>query len=294
MHITVQVRGVEQAQRRVAQVPKQARFAAAGALNDAAFVARDEWVALMQRVFDRPSPYVTSSIWVGKRATASDLSAWIYPRDNGGKGVDPEKVLLAEAHGGVRRPKRFEVALQHAGILPRGLAAVPATWVTVDPTTADGFGGVKGSFITRLLSYLQAFTTSGFMANMSDRRKAQLSGRGRWINGRFYGAHTKKGQTREGAHAVRQGGVEYFVSRGKGEKFTGRGSWKHGQEQHLPAGIWQRTGLYGAVVKPVFLFTRMPRYSARLELRALAERARTETFPPRFAERFRRAMETAR
>lgn len=87
--------------------------------------------------------------------------------------------------------------------------------------------------------------------------------------------------------------MEYFVSRGRGE-FTGRGSWKRGQQQHLRAGIWQRTGLYGADVKPVFLFTRMPRYRQRLNLQALAERAMGVHFPPLFEAAFRRAMETAR
>jgi hypothetical protein len=152
---------------------------------------------------------------------------------------------------------------------------------------------VKGSFIVRLLSVLQAFGEQGYRANMTARNIAKLSGKGRWVNGRFYGAQTKKGSGRQGAMALRQGGVEYFVSRGKGE-FTGRGSWKSGQQQHLPAGIWQRSGLYGADVKPVFLFTRMPRYVARLNLPEIAQRAMGEHFPAAFSARLQRALATAR
>jgi hypothetical protein len=292
MQINIQVQGVQEAQRRAAQVPRQARYAAANALNGAAFKAREDWQEQMRRVFDRPTPYVLNSIYVGKKATPDSLQAWVYPRDIGGKGVDPNKVLVAEVFGGPRRAKRFEVQLQRAGYLPAGYAAVPARWVTTDPEAADGFGGVRGSFIRRLLSYLQAFTSAGFDGNMSQRRRAQLSGQGRWVNGRFYGAHTKVGASRQGAAAYR-GGVQYFVSRGQGE-VTGRGSWKHGQHQHLARGIWQRTGLYGAVVKPVFLFVPLPRYRARLSLRELGERAMAEHFPALFEQAFQRAMATAR
>ncbi len=293
MQVTIQVKGTAEAQRRIAQVPRQARFAAAGALNDTGFETRDEWRALMARVFDRPTPYVLSAVSVQPLATAAKLNVEIGPRYLGGKGVDPAKVLLAEVLGGPRRAKRFEIALQRAGILPPGLMAVPATWVTMDPRSADGFGGVKGSFIVKLLSSLRAFGEQGYRANKTAAGLAKQSGRGRWVNGRFYGAHTKVGSTRQGAAAFRQGGVEYFVSRGKGE-FTGRGSWQNGQQQHLPAGIWQRSGLYGADVKPVFLFTRRPVYRVRLTLPELAQRAMNERFPGHFAARFRRAMETAR
>ena len=299
MQLTFQIQGAAEAQRRIAQVPKQARFAAAQALNGAAGLLREDWKAELVRAFDRPTPYITDSIRVQGYATRENLRAVVGPRYPGGKGVDPEKVLLAEVLGGPRRPKRFEVALRRAGILPNGLAAVPATWVTTDPASADGFGGVSGPFIVRLLSALRAFGEVGYRANATDRTAAKRSGRGRWVNGRFYGAHTKVGASGRGAAAFRQGGVEYFVSRGRGSTIITRrqaaaGRFGDGADQHLPAGIWQRTGLYGAVVKPVFLFTRMPRYRQRLGLQALADRAMGVHFPPLFQAAFRNAMATAR
>lgn len=298
MQLTIHT-DTSRAQRLLTQVPRQARFAAAQALNSAAFLSRGDWQAQMRAVFDRPTPYVVDSIWVAKRATREDLHAEVGPRYFGGKGVDPEKILLAEAFSGVRRPKRFEIALRRAGVLPQNMAAVPASWVTVDPASADGFGGVKGSYIVRLLSYLQAFGEQGYRANMTLANRKKLSGQGRWINGRFYGAHTKKGASGAGAAAVRQGGVSYFVSKGRGATVVTRrqaaaGRFGDGHDQHLPAGIWQRSGLYGEDVKPVFLFTRMPRYRARLDLQGLADRARTVHFPPLFDAAFKRAMETAR
>ena len=298
MQLTIQT-DTSRAQRLLQQVPRQARFAAAQALNGAAFQSRLDWQAQMRAVFDRPTLYVVDSIWVAKRATREDLHAEVGPRYYGGKGVDPEKVLLAEAFAGVRRPKRFEIALRRAGVLPPNMAAVPATWVTTDPASADGFGGVKGSFIVRLLSYLQAFGEQGYRANMTLANRKKLGGQGRWVNGRFYGAHTKQGAGAAGAAAYRSGGVAYFVSKGRGSSVLTRrqaaaGRFADGHDQHLPAGIWQRTGLGGFDVKPVFLFTRMPRYRARLDLQALADRARQVHFPPLFEAQFQRAMATAR
>jgi hypothetical protein len=298
MQLNIQVDS-SRAQRLVTSVPRQARFAAAQALNGAAFQSRLDWQAQIRAVFDRPTPFIEQSIWVGKRATREDLHAEVGPRYYGGKSVDPEKVLLAEAFGGVRRPKRFEVALRRAGVLPQNMAAVPARWVTTDPATADGYGGVKGSFIVRLLSYLQAFGEVGYRANMTLANRKKLSGQGRWANGRFYGAHTKVGASGAGVAAFRQGGVAFFVSKGRGSSVVTRrqaaaGRFGDGHDQHLPAGIWQRSGAGGFDVKPVFLFTRMPRYRVRMDLVALADRARNEHFPPLFDAAFRRAMETAR
>ena len=293
MRLNIQVQGIEALQRRIAQMPRQARYAGARALNDTAFKLRDELRAEITRSFDRPTPYVQNSVRVTRMATTESPQAWVAPAYQGGKGVDPDKVLLAEVFGGTRRLKRFEVAFQRKGILPNGMAMVPATWLLADPAAGDGYGGIKGSFIVRLLSFLRAFGEQGYRANMTDKGRAKVSGRGRWINGRFHGAHTKKGASGDGSMAFRQGGVEYFVSRGKGE-FAGRGSWKNGQQQHLPAGIWQRSGIYGAEVKPVFLFTRMPRYAVRLQLRPLADRAMSVHFPPAFQAQFARAMESAR
>lgn len=292
MQLNIEVQA-QRAQRLVAQIPRQARFAGAQALNGAAFQLRADWRAEMARVFDRPKPYVLDSIWVGRKARPDSLQAWVYPRDAGGKGVDPEKSLLAEVFGGRRRAKRFEVALQRAGILPPGFAAVPARWLVADPASGDGHGGVNGPFIVRLLSYLRAFGEQGYRANMTDKGRAKVSGRGRWIDGRFRGAHTKAGASGRGAYAYRKGGVDYFVSRGRGE-YTGRGSWQNGQQQRLAAGIWQRTGTHGSDLKPVFLFTPLPRYRVRLQLAELAQQAMTVHLPSLYAAAFQRAMESAR
>lgn len=273
---------------RIRNVPRQVRFAAAGAINDVAFQVPPELRAEASRVFDRATPWVLSSFWVGKRAQADSLQAWIYPRDPGGKSVDPADVLRAEVFGGSRKSKRMERAFERAGLLPRGLAMVPGA-----AAPRDAYGNVPAGFIVQLISYFQAFGEQGYRANMSERRRGRLSGRGKWADGRFVAAGTRAYAKAKGAMAYRQGGVEYFVSRGRGE-FTGRGSWKHGQQQHLPAGIWSRTGLYGAVVKPVFLFVRTPRYGKRLDMGGVVQRVAQAGLPARFAARLDQALKTAR
>jgi hypothetical protein len=274
------VTNVDQVMRTVRSIPKQARFASVKALNETGFVARRELQAEMGRVFDRPTPWMLNSVQVDV-ATRDKPVVTISFAYRGGKGVDPNDVLRAEIFGGVRRTKRFEVALQRAGLLLPGMAAVPAKACPL-----DAYGNVPGPFIVQLLSYLQAFGEQGYRANMTDRNRAKLSGRGKWINGRFVAAGTKAYAKGKGPLAYRQGGVEYFVSFGRGER--------NGRMQHLPRGIWQRSGLRGAVVKPVFLFVNVPAYKVRFDPATVIERTVAREYGPRFAASFVQALETAR
>lgn len=268
--LTAEVKGLDRVRAKLASLGKQTKYAASRALNNTAFDVRAGIQQEMLRVFDRPKAYVVNSMWVGKKATRDSLEAWVWPRDRGGKGVLPEQVLRAEVLGGARRNTRFERALQKAGILPAGMAAVPATWLR-ESEHGDGHGGVKGSFIVRLLSYLNAFAEEGqgYRANMKDRGRKRLA---------------KFGRTERGFKTIR--GAVYFVSRGRGEF--------NGKQQHLHAGIWQKSGIHGSDVKPVFLFTRMPRYRVRLPLWTLAASIMRQQFPAHFRREIGHALATAR
>lgn len=273
--IGAEVVGLDRLRAKIKGLGKQVRYASARALNATAFDLRTELQAEMRRVFDRPKPYIVNSIWVGKKASPESLEAWVYPRYNGGKGIDPEKVLLAEVLGGSRRNTRAEKAMQAAGILSPGMAMVPATWLR-DSEFGDGHGGIKGPFYVRLLAYLNAFGEQGYRANMNDKGRRRLA---------------KVKRSDNGFKVVR--GVQYFVSRGRGE-FTGRGSWKRGQAQHLPAGIWQRSGIHGSDVKPVFLFVRRPRYTVRFNQWRIAREVLRKQFPPHLRRELGKALASAR
>lgn len=250
------------------------------ALNDTGFAARRELQAEMHRVFDRPTPWILNSVQVDK-ATRDRPVCTIRFAYRGGKGVDPNSVLQAEILGGLRNNKRFERALQNKGLLLPGQAAVPSRACPL-----DAYGNVSGSFIVRMLSVLQAFGEQGYRANMKDRTRAKLSGRGKWINGRFVAAGTKAYAKGKGPLAYRQGGIEYFVSFGKGER--------NGRNQHLPRGIWQRSGLHGSEIKPVFLFVDMPRYKVRLDFAGVLARTVQRELVPRYSAAFAQALATAR
>ena len=271
---SIEVLGLDALRGRVRALPKQFKFAGALALNGTGFAARDAVMAEMGQVFDRPKPFIQRSIRVLK-AEPQKLSVSIFPSSPGGKAVDPVDVLRAEVFGGQRKLKRFELAFARVGILPQGMGMVPSPWL-VESSAGDQHGGISASFIRRLLSYFQAFGEQGYRANMKERGIKRLA---------------KIGRSEGGFKTV--GGVQYFVSRGRGE-FTGRGSWRNGQEQHLPAGIWQRSGIHGSDVKPVFLFVRAPRYTQRLLMGEVIAGVARRELPQRFNQHLRRALATAR
>lgn len=215
--------------------------AAVRGLNNLAYDARKALQQEMRDVFDRATPYITNSPVVTP-ATPERLESKVSMPYKGGKGVAPESVLRAEITGGPRRMKRFEIVLDRAGILPKGYFAVPGAKVLLDQ-----YGNVSGPFIVRLISYLQAFGEQGYRGNMKAKRIANLA---------------KIGKTERGNKTI--GGVQYFATHGRlrGEH---RGA-------HLAPGIWARSGTHGAVLEPIIMFVRRPRYAQRLDVQGLAQR----------------------
>lgn len=218
------------------------------AINDAAYLYRRNLRAEMAQVFDRPTTYILNSIYVNE-ATPDKIVAQILPTYYGGKGIDPQQILAAEAAGGTRRDKRSEVALSRVGILPSGYqTAIPKTPL---PGSDDGRGNLRGPFLVQLLSYFAAFSEQGYRANMTQRRKA----------------------------AVHSGGIRYIVAYGKTgymSRVTAsltRAGVMGKRSSNLKPGIWAVTGAHGEVVKPVLMFVRRANYTARLDLKHVAEQA---------------------
>lgn len=255
---------VDRATAWLAELSNQVPYATAVALNATAFDVRSELAAEVQRVFDRPTPYIASRTLRVTKATKLTLQATVGWQSIGGGGTDPAKILSAEIIGGTRKLKRFERALRAAGILPSGMAAVPG-----QACKLDNYGNVSYGFIVKLLSYLGAFGAQGYRANLTAAGKAKLARR----------RVTKAG-------VVRIDGVEYFVSHGPGER--------DGRRQHLPAGVWSRRGVHGEDISPVMMFVRPPRYRPRLSVERVAKRVVSSRFPGYFQAAFEQAMRTAR
>ena len=245
MRIGAKVQGLERVESDLARLTDgQTRVAMAAAINDGAFAYRRALQAEMASVFDGLTPYVSKSVYV-QQATADRMQATIVPTYNGGKGVDPQKILAAQEMGGRRADKRSETALRRAGILPSGYqTAIPATPLA---GSDDGRGNLKGPFITQLISYFQAFGEQGYRANMSAKRKAGLQ-RG----------------------TAKQAGRRYFVAYGRT-----RGDAK---TKHLAPGRWAVVGDTGADVRPVLMFVRNANYKPRLSTEAAARRADLDNY----------------
>ena len=232
----------------------QARQAYANAINDAAFQVRKAMQAELRTRFDRVTPFIANAPKVFK-ATPDKLTAGIAPTldtrnlpSAGGKvGVDPQHVLQAQEFGGRRRDKRSEVVLRRAGILlPGWQTAIPREPY---PGSDDGRGNLRGPFLTKMLSYLQAFGEQGYKSNMSDKRKRNLrnqQGIGNIAAKKIYKTTL---------------GVRYFVSYGRS------------RDHHLAPGIWAASGTHDVRIKPVLMFVRPGTYRPLISMERIAQAA---------------------
>lgn len=271
MQLSLKVDGLEKVKKQLLMLSdKGIKEAAAKAINDGAFKARAAMQKEMDSVFDRVTPYVRKSVWI-EPATPEKLVATILPTYYGGKGIDPQKILDAQEKGGRRSDKRVESALRVAGILPRGYQTV----IPKQPLegTHDGRGNFKGSFITQLISYFQAFREQGYRSNMTKKRKDKIANRG---------------VTAEGYKTIN--GFVYFVSRPP----EMRGVHNRSERTlHLTPGIWAKSGVHGSNIQPVMMFTRMGSYTRRFKPERIAKSIDLDNYlSSRMRFRIRQAAES--
>lgn len=256
MTVTINVDSTR-ALRKIARLDATVRAAAVQALNWTAADAQVEVQNEMRKVFDRPTPYTIRGVGVW-RAKAGDLVARVGLKDGAGKGTPASRFLAPQVYGGERGMKRFEKALERIGALPSGWRVVPAQGAQM-----DAYGNMSRGQIVQILAALQAFGEQGYKANMDAKGRARLA-RG----------------------SKRSYGRVYFVSHGRGWRH-GTGSWKHGRNQHLPAGVWMRqSGGLGTALRPVLIFVKSTTYRPRLSFhKVVTDYARRE-----FGTKFERAM----
>lgn len=263
MQITLKIEGLETVKKQLAALSStQTTQACAKAINDTAFQVRRAMQAEITRVFDRPTPYILRSPKFTS-ATPENLTSVVSPTVSptyyGGKGIDPQKILKAQADGGRRRDKRSEVALRRVGILPNGYQTAAPT--NPYPGTVDAYGNIKGSTITQLISYFQAFGEQGYRANASARTIKNLATKG-----------TKT-----------QAARRYFVAYGK---------LRGGKTGGFAPGIWAASGPGGVDVRPVLMFVKAGKYQKRLDMERVAQAADAENYlSKRLRYRIRQAYE---
>ena len=251
MQLTVKVEG--EAATRAALKGEVAKFreAISGALNRTSSGIRFDINRAMQSTFHGGATSYTLRAFEITKSTPSNLQAEIKLRtDSPAKGRAWNKSLEHLFTGGVRAWKRSEGAFRRIGALPDGMMMVPG-----GACPLDSYGNPKPSFIAQLISYFGGFGEQGYRANMKDRRRSKLA---------------NKGKTVTGYRTIN--GVEYFISYGRQGK-PGGDRYIHGRfDQHLAPGIWSRSGIHGAVVKPVFLFVRAGHWSQTINLQDVAKR----------------------
>jgi len=281
MKIEVKVDGLKSLQASLQNKKRQVGFAAMKALNATAKkVAQEESRAIVS-AFDRPRPSTIKAIvvkkWSRYKGNDFDLEAVVAVDDyitqgrTGSEGVfeanraaqgkgaiSPAKYLSAQILGGKRMPKRFEVALQRAGIMPAGMMAVFAK----RSGALDPYGNLPGPKIVQILSYFQAFQERGFRANMKKTSKRNLA------------LGKRKGM---------KWGMSYF----RGGKGTG-----------LPDGIWERhypNGESGkSFIRPILIYIDNATYRRRFDFYGIARRTIDATWPVEFSTAFDAAMRTAK
>lgn len=136
--------------RAIDRAGKQARFVAAFALTNAMKDAREGEIGTMRSVFDRPTRYTLNALRVTP-ATKQNLTARLGFKEFGG--TPAWKYLGPQVAGGPRRKKRFELALQAAGILGGNEFAIPGRAAKM-----DGSGNMSRGQLVQILSSLGAMS----------------------------------------------------------------------------------------------------------------------------------------
>jgi len=144
---------------------RQIKFALSNTVNDLAFDAQRRHKNYTNQVFDRPTRWTQNAtrVWKSTYRSPSNmryLAAWVGLNPEGGKGGNtPLQYLRAQATGGQRKDKRYEVMLKRKGILPSNMQTI------VMPKYQDRYGNIRGSLVVKILSYVRAFSEVGYNMN---------------------------------------------------------------------------------------------------------------------------------
>lgn len=255
MKSSIKYEGLEELKSTLTELQKeQFPYAMARTLTKIAQNTQVSEYLSMQRVFDRPTPYVLNSLYIRPCSkTAIEEGAEVGFKDYMGGGTNKRGANIVEPHasGGDRNVKAFENALRKMGYLHDNMYVTPSASCKL-----DAYGNIPSGLIVQILSYFKAFPDSGYRQNITDERKAKLKA----------GRQTKKRVTL---------GYEYFVSHGKGFGYGG---------QHLPPGIYyKRTGVgkTGNLTR-IFQFVKKPQYRKRFPFLETAKEIFNRDFKPLF------------
>lgn len=231
MNITIDTKGLREAGQALGTFSdRRFRAALATALTRTALAVRQDQQAEMRDVFDRPTRYTLSSLYV-KPATAESQAAEVGIK-NDFTTRSPISWLRWQIDGGNRTPKAFEKLLIRAGAMPAGKLAVPGKFAKL-----DAFGNMSTGQLRQILSQLRIEPTRGATTVLPTVYAADND------------ATRKAKQRRIGAAYRRAGGQFVAFPNGRGK---------------LLAGIYQvRDTAWGrSAPKPVLVFVSRASYEA--------------------------------
>lgn len=257
--IDIQTKGLDRVKSALADAEKQMQFATAKALTMAGYGVRAETNRQMKAKFDRPNRYTMQGMQVQeatKEKPVVDIGLGIRI-DAPSKGTPYAKALGHLFSGGGRTWKKMEGAFRRIGALPNGMQMVPGKACML-----DAYGNPSRGLILQLISYFNASSEQGFRQNMTDRRRKSLA---------------KIGKSERGYKTIN--GVQYFISYGR---------------QHLPPGIWSKTGIHGSDIKPVFMFVRAGSWKRYIDLPQIGRDVVKRDFQSMFDKSLAYALRTAR
>lgn len=240
------------------------------ASNETGFYVLNKFKQQMPHYIDRPTPFTVNSMFV-KKATGNNLVTSVQWKDFTGSGSIPAgKYLTPEVYGGARKQKRFEKALQAAGLLPSGYVAVPAKGAPV-----DSYGNVPGGYINQILSYLKA--NPDYTQNRQVTRLKRMS-TGSLIKG-IASAVVGHSKLAAKESAARKRGKKFFaVIRGK-------------DGNPLPSGIYERVNFtLGSGIKQVFAFVPVATYKVTFPFYDIGTKAAIDKFPEKLNEAIAKAL----
>ena len=212
------------------RVEKDLLFASTVALSRTAKDCKEALSKEVQRVFDRPTPWIIDGFYsVPARKGMRKLAAYVGIKNDKTHGTTASEILQPHIEGGSRSVKKAEFHLRGSGILKANEFIVPARGIKLDK-----YGNVRGPYMVQLLSALSAFRISGYNANITAAS----------INRRRRSGSKKIKKNAKWMTAV------FAVVTGSGH--------------HLRPGIYQRYGSKkNPKVKPLFLFVKNPVYRKR-------------------------------
>jgi hypothetical protein len=237
------------------------------AANQTGYYVVNKYKQQMPSFIDRPIPFTVNSIYL-KPAKVDKVEATVQWREFAGTGTSGGKYLRPIVEGGGRRLKKFEKALQNAGLMPRGMLAVPTKDAPV-----DAYGNVPGALYTKILSYLRANPDGMQNRSVQKLKRMKLKNLVKGVAKATFNYEKLKAKE----DRAKKKAAKYFTV------IAGRGN-------PLPPGIYERVNLFGGAIRRLFNFVSETTYHATFPFERIGREAAQAKFPEKLDEAIARSL----